>query len=471
MGKGGQLIAMSGRLIVVSTRVPLDGQGSGGLVVARHEALSAEAEGVWVGSEPVQGEPPARFREHQDKDAPYAKLTFGLTEAEQNDYYLGYANSVLWPLCHRRSDLIDYESGYHDAYKRVNERLARMLAEIVRPDDRIWIHDYHFFPLAWNLRNLGVENRIGFFLHIPFPHASELPALPDRDVFADWISSFDLVGLQTDRDVATCIEMFRVEGSAEVLKHGRVRHNGRIVRLKAFPIGIDVDVMQRAAESPEFPARLKLDPQERLLIGVDRLDYSKGIVNRVEAFGAYLDARGPKEPRATLLQIAPPTRENVKAYAEIREQLEQLTGKINGRHSEIDWTPIRYIHRSVPREKLAALFRRADAGLVTPLADGMNLVAKEYVACQDPENPGVLILSRFAGAAEQLEAALLVNPYDHDEMARAIDQALEMELWERKERHQAMYQEIAAHDISWWRKAFLADLGHGGPLEVAAAHA
>jgi trehalose 6-phosphate synthase len=461
---------MAGRLIVVSNRVPLNGQGSGGLVVALHEALVSEDEGVWVGSEPVEGEPPHHLQEHDDA-APYQKLTFGLTEADQNDYYLGYANSVLWPLCHRRSDLIDYESRFHEAYQRVNQRLAGMLAEIVQPEDRLWIHDYHFFPLAWHLRRLGVRNRIGFFLHIPFPHPSELPALPDRDVFAEWISAYDLVGLQTERDVATCLEMFRVEAKAEFLRQGRVRHNGRIVRLKAFPIGIDVDVMRHAAENPEAWTRLKLDPTERLLIGVDRLDYSKGIVNRVEAFGAYLDARGPKEPRATLLQIAPPTRENVQAYAEIRDQLEQLTGHINGTHSEIDWTPIRYIHRMIAREQLAGLFRRADAALVTPLADGMNLVAKEYVACQNPEDPGVLILSRFAGAAEQLDAALMVNPYDHDEMARAIDRALEMELWERKERYQSMFKEIEAHDIGWWRTEFLGALGRDGHMEPAAANA
>jgi trehalose 6-phosphate synthase len=265
--------------------------------------------------------------------------------------------------------------------------------------------------------------------------------------------------------------MFRVDGSAEFLKQGYIRHGGRTVRLRAFPIGIDVDVMRRAAEGPDTPARLRLDESERLIIGVDRLDYSKGIANRVEAFGAYLDARGSREPRATLMQIAPPTREDVQAYAEIREELEQLTGRINGAHAEIDWTPIRYIHRMIAREQLAGIFRRANAALVTPLADGMNLVAKEYVACQDREDPGVLILSRFAGAAEQLDAALMVNPYDNDEMARAIDTALEMELWERRERHEAMFQEIALHDIEWWRREFLTALGTGMRIEAATASA
>ena len=462
---------MTGRLIVVSNRVPLDGSVSGGLVVALHEALVAEGGGLWIGSEPVEGEPPEELRVLEDDDNPYARMTFGLSPADHDDYYLGYANSVLWPLCHRRSDLINYETRFHDGYERVNQRLARLLVGIVEPGDRLWIHDYHFFPLAWHLRKLGVDNRLGFFLHIPFPHASDLPALPDRDVFAEWISAYDLVGLQTERDVATCTEMFRVDGPAEFPRPGLVRHSGRLVRLREFPIGIDVDVMRQAAESPEVPARLKLDPQERLLIGVDRLDYSKGIVNRVEAFGEYLDDRGPREPRATLLQIAPPTREDVKAYAEIRDQLEALTGKLNGRHSEIDWMPIRYIHRAIPREQLAALFRRADVGLVTPLADGMNLVAKEYVACQDPENPGVLILSHFAGASERLNAALMVNPYDTGEMARAIDQALEMKLEERQDRYQSLFEEIVKHDIAWWRTAYLAALDAEDRIDREAARA
>lgn len=460
---------MAGRLIVVSNRVPLGDQSPGGLVVALHEALMSEEEGIWVGSETIEGALPGTLRVHAD-DAPYTKLTFGLTEDEQDEYYLGYANSVLWPLCHRRSDLIDFQSRYHDAYQRVNARLASLLADLIRPGDRLWIHDYHFFPLAWDLRRLGVTNRIGFFLHIPFPNVSDLQALPDRDVFSDWISAYDLVGLQTERDVAICLEMFRADGRCEFLNNNTLHQNGRAVHLAAFPIGIDVAVMRHAAENPDGPASLKLDPTERLLIGVDRLDYSKGIVNRVEAYGAYLDARGSRLPRSTLLQIAPPTRENVQAYAEIREQVELLTGKINGAHSELDWTPIRYIHRMIPREKLASLFRRANAALVTPLADGMNLVAKEYVACQDPEDPGVLILSRFAGAAERMGAALLVNPYDNDEMAGAIDQALEMSLPERRERFETMLEDVVAHDIEWWRTAYLAALnGHNPERQVAAS--
>ena len=313
---------MSGRLIVVSNRVPIGGQGSGGLVVALHESLMREG-GIWIGSEDVEGDDPGEtFRRH-DEGLPYEKLTFGLTRQDKEEYYLGYANSVLWPLCHRRTDLIQFETRFREGYERVNRRLALMLSEIVEPDDRIWIHDYHFFPLAAHLRARGVGNRIGFFLHIPFPAGAELPALPDRDSFAGWIASFDLVGLQTQRDVATCLEMFRMEGGSEIMLDGSIQHDGRKVAVRSFPIGIDVDVMRQAALDEDAHVRLKLDPDERLLIGVDRLDYSKGIVNRVAAFGAYLAKRGPAKPRATLLQIAPPTREGLAAYDEIRAELEQ----------------------------------------------------------------------------------------------------------------------------------------------------
>ena len=458
---------MSGRLIVISNRIPLGGPGSGGLVVALHECLS-EAGGLWIGSADTDAsEASEDFTEH-DEGLPYRKLTFELTQADQDEFYLGYANSVLWPLCHRRTDLISYEAQYREGYERVNERLAKMLVGMIEPGDLVWIHDYHFFSLAWHLRELGVENRIGFFLHIPFPNVSDLPALSDREVFAAWIAAHDVVGLQTQRDVAACREMFRIDCKAEFLDDCLVRYGSRTTDVRSFPIGIDVDVMREAARKHDAHTRLRLDPDEKLLIGVDRLDYSKGIPNRVEAFGAYLDSREKNAPRATLLQIAPPSREDVKAYREIRDELERLTGAINGEHSEIDWTPIRYIHRPIPREELAALFRRADVGLVTPLADGMNLVAKEYVAAQDPEDPGVLILSRFAGAAEQLPEALMVNPYDTEDMAMAIDRALTMPLEERRERQRAMFETISTYDIGWWSDAFLQVLaGEEGAAEAA----
>lgn len=449
---------MSGRLVVVSNRIPLGGPGSGGLVVALHEALS-ERGGIWIGAEDIDHEEPADRLRRREGGA-YEKYTFDLTPKDREEYYLGFSNSVLWPLCHRRTDLIDYETRHAEGYERVNARLARMLAEMLEPDDRLWIQDYHFFPLAARLRELGVENRIGFFLHIPFPNASDLPALPRSELFVDWIAAYDLFGLQTRRDVAACLEFFRAAPDAELMLDGAVRRGAHTVRVASFPIGIDPHALEEAADARRAEAKLRLDRRERLLIGVDRLDYSKGIPNRLKAMGAYLDRRKPDEPRATLLQIAPPSRERVLAYREVRDEIELLTGKINGEHSQIDWTPVRYIHKPVERELLAAIFQRADVALVTSLADGMNLVAKEYVASQIPEDPGVLILSRFAGAAEQMQEALIVNPYDISEMADAIDRALAMPLDERRERHAALHDGVRRYDIGWWTRAFLDELDH-----------
>ncbi len=444
---------MSGRLVVVSNRIPLDGAGSGGLVVALHEALT-ERGGIWIGAEDVEDDEPRQRLRHRASGA-YEKLTFDLTPQDREEYYLGFCNSVLWPLCHRRTDLIDYETRYAEGYERVNARLARMLTEMLEPDDQLWIQDYHFFPLAALLRELGVENRIGFFLHIPFPNTSDLPALPRWELLVDWIAAYDLFGLQTRRDVAACLEFFRAAPDAELMLDGAVRRGAHTVRVTSFPIGIDPGAMTEAADARRAEARLRLHPQERLLIGVDRLDYSKGIPNRLKAMGAYLDRRAPEDPRAILLQIAPPSREKVQAYREVRDEIELLTGKINGEHSQIDWTPVRYIHKPVERELLAALFRRADLALVTSLADGMNLVAKEYVASQDPEDPGVLVLSRFAGAAEAMKEALIVNPYDISEMADAIQKGLAMTQEERRERHAALLEDVTRHDIRWWTTTFL----------------
>ncbi|SFP64898.1 alpha,alpha-trehalose-phosphate synthase (UDP-forming) [Tranquillimonas alkanivorans] len=444
---------MAGRLIVISNRIPLEGPGSGGLVVALHEALTDRG-GIWIGAQETDADTASeKFTRHE---APgYEKLTFELTAKDQEEYYLGFSNSVLWPLCHRRTDLIDFESRYADGYERVNRRLAHMLAEILEPEDRVWVHDYHFFPLACFLRELGVKNRVGYFLHIPFPNGSDLPALPHHETFIDWISSYDLIGLQTQRDVAVCLEFFRGHPKAELLLDGSAKYGSRTTQVRSFPIGIDVDVMLQAADARRADATLRLGDGERLIIGVDRLDYSKGLVNRLKAMESWLQHREPDEPRATLLQIAPPSREKVLAYREIRDEMELLTGKINGEYSEIDWTPVRYIHKPVERELLAALYRRADVGLVTSLADGMNLVAKEYVASQDPEDPGVLVLSNFAGAAEQMPDALIVNPYDVDEVGEAISQALRMPLDERKARYRELMRGVQEQDIRWWTRAYL----------------
>jgi trehalose 6-phosphate synthase len=418
--------ALADRLIVVSNRIPTDEVPSGGLVVAMHEALR-ETGGLWIGAHPEPADEPTDTLERLPAQG-YEKRAFRLTEAERQSYYLGYANSVLWPLCHRRVDLIALEPDYAEGYLAVNARVARQIAEIAGPEDMIWVQDYHFFPLAAELRRLGCRARMGLFLHIPFPVASDIAALPEQDNFPYWLSAYDLLGLQTRADVARCLELFRSLPDAEMFIDGKVKHGARLFSVAAFPIGIDARVIEEAAQQGGGRDLVKLAPDEDLLIGVDRLDYSKGLPNRLRAFGHVLENHEIGQRRPHLIQIAPPSRGDVPAYQRIRAELDSIASEVNGRHADLGWTPIQYLNRSYPRETLARLFRAARVGLVTPLADGMNLVAKEYVAAQDPEDPGVLVLSRTAGAAEQLTEALLVNPFDVDDIARAIETALVMPL-------------------------------------------
>ncbi len=444
---------MPSRLIAVSNRIPTGPHPSGGLVVALKDALAASG-GIWIGAHPDTGtgkEPLERI-----EGGGSTRLAFRLTEEEVADYYLGYANSVLWPLCHRRVDLVELTAAYESCYRAVNARVARMIASVARPDDVIWVHDYHFFPLASELRALGLTNRIGFFLHIPFPELGNLSVLSQPEEFASWLASYNLVGLQTRADVARCLEMYRADPRAEFMPDGTVKFIDRVTSVRSFPIGIDVADFQAqaAAAAPDPFGR---EAPESYVIGVDRLDYSKGIPHRFRAFGRYLQQR-PEGTRPCLVQIAPPTREQVQAYRDITSELEEIAGRLNGAHAELDWVPIRYIHRSIDRAVLARLHRRARACAVTSLADGMNLVAKEFVAAQDPDDPGVLILSRFAGAAEDLTEALLVNPYDIDEIAAAYHAAFTMPLEERRARHAASMEVVRQTDAALWADRFLASL-------------
>ncbi|CTQ48175.1 alpha,alpha-trehalose-phosphate synthase (UDP-forming) [Jannaschia donghaensis] len=441
----------SGRIIVVSNRIPKGDVPAGGLVFAIDEVLTA-AGGLWIGAAD-----PTEFALEgltEIGSGAYDRATFAITEAEHSGYYLGYANSVLWPLFHHRPDLLNFHDGDFEAYAAVNRRVARAIAAIAEPEDLIWIQDYHFLMVAQELRQLNVTNRIGLFLHIPFPSPTDVMALPQVAALSSWIAAHDVFGLQTKRDVTSANEMLRHDSKASLMPNGRWHRAGHQFQILSFPIGIDAVGFEETAKAADVP-QLQLAAKAPLLIGVDRLDYSKGLVHRFKAFGDYLSRRTEGAPRPTFLQIAPVSREDVTAYQDIREELEQAAGSINGAHADLDWTPIRYVRRHFDRAVIAGLYRRADAALVTPLADGMNLVAKEFVAAQDPDDPGVLILSHFAGAAEQMEDALLVNPFDHGSFADAIDRALHMPLAERQERHAALRVSVFEEDIAWWTEAFL----------------
>ncbi|MFN4273716.1 MAG: alpha,alpha-trehalose-phosphate synthase (UDP-forming) [Aliihoeflea sp.] len=451
------------RLVVVSNRVAdlKKNVQSGGLAVALADSLRARG-GVWLGWDGDTKEDAAARDPTIEEIGKVTTVTVPLTPEDYQEYYLGFSNSVLWPLFHYRLDLVHFESAYLEGYRRVNKRFADLVLEYIKPDDVIWVHDYHLIPLATELRKRGCRNRIGYFLHIPFPPPDILAAAPDHKWLGESLLSYDLVGFQTQTDLGNFQRYAEEHVGIHLHPDGSLRFRNRATRADAFPIGIDteafVEIASQHSDDVQIDAmrRSLLDRQQ--IIGVDRLDYSKGLPDRMKAFARLLELHPEHMKKVSFLQIAPPTREDVDAYSDIREELESLSGATNGRFADFNWTPIRYIHRSVPRDKLAALYRVSRVGLVTPLRDGMNLVAKEYVAAQNPDDPGVLVLSKFAGAAEELTDALIVNPYDIDAMAEAIHQALTMPLDERRRRHAVLFDRIRRRDAIAWQRDFLSTL-------------
>ncbi|ADZ69185.1 alpha,alpha-trehalose-phosphate synthase (UDP-forming) [Polymorphum gilvum] len=452
-----------GRLVVVSNRVgPLKDTGrAGGLAVALVDALT-QTGGLWFGwSGEVSEEGTfGQIKEQRTKAVQLAQID--ITPADYEDYYAGYANRTLWPVLHYRLDLAVFDRRHETGYRQVNDRFATRLRPLIEADDVLWVHDYHFLTFAAALRAMEVGNPIGFFLHIPFPAPEILAALPNAGSIVRAMLAYDLIGFQTRRDAAN-FRRFVVEelGGTEV-GDSRLSAGGRTVIVKAYPIGIDAEAFSKFAMSPE--ARRSVSRLEKQLagrqqiIGVDRIDYSKGLPERFRAFERLLDDYPENRGRVSLMQIAPPSRSELDAYIEIRRTLEELTGHVNGRFSDIDWTPIRFLTRSFPRRVLAGIYRASRVGLVTPLRDGMNLVAKEYVAAQRAEDPGVLVLSRFAGAAEGMPEALVVNPHSAEEVAQGLQSAITMPLEERRDRWQAMFDRLCREDAHAWAQAILSDL-------------
>ena len=448
------------RLVIVSNRVSLPRERTsraGGLAVALRDALNRRG-GLWFGwsGEIAESPDPAPAVMSAGR---VQFATLDLSPAEHKAYYVGYANSTLWPLCHYRLGLIEFTRAAYDGYLAVNERFAAALAPMLQPDDIIWVHDYHLFPFATALRRAGIRNRIGFFLHIPFPAPEVLSVLPRyRSLLAN-LADYDLVGFQTDSDMRAFLAGIADEADGSIGEDGIFSAFGRRSRAGAFPIGIETEefaeIARVAAEAPETK-RLKQSVTSRnLVIGVDRLDYSKGLPARFDAYQQLL-AQYPEHCRkVTLLQIAPLSRDDVAQYRALRRQLESAAGRINGEFAEFDWVPVRYLNKSFPHKTLAGFYRASRIGLVTPFRDGMNLVAKEYVAAQDPIDPGVLILSRFAGAARELKGAVIVNPFDTDQVAEALHTGLNMPLDERKTRWQGMMQALRANTLTHWRDRFL----------------
>ncbi len=458
------------RLVVVSNRVPAPkpgGASAGGLAVALSGAMEARG-GVWFGwsgdTAPADSAEPEEARVIVKDKVTYALVD--LTERDLEDYYSGFSNRMLWPLFHYRMDLTEFTRLNLGGYYRVNKLFSKLLLKMVEPDDLVWVHDYHLVPLAADLRAAGLKNRMGFYLHIPFPPPDILTVLPNHADIVRGLAAYDVIGFQTPYDVENFETYLRREKLGRRLSGDRFVVHGRPVTVLALPVGIETEEFARTAQASEKNALVRRAKESllgrSLIIGVDRLDYSKGIAERIQAYESFLTLDTEWRNRCTYLQITPKSRSEVAEYAQMEREVAELAGRVNGAHADLDWTPIRYVNRAVGRNALAGLYRLARVGLVTPLRDGMNLVAKEFVAAQQPKDPGVLLLSRFAGAAHELDGALITNPYDIDGTAGAIARALEMPLDERFDRWSRMYERIRDHDVVWWCDSFLKALEHAG---------
>jgi len=460
------------RLIVASNRVPVPTASgvpaAGGLAVALQSALRSRG-GVWFGwsgktSQDIDPAPQLRTL------GPISFAVSDLTRRDVAEFYHGFANRTLWPICHYRLDLARHSEGDAAGYFRVNEFFARRLEKMLRADDIIWIHDYHFIPMASFLRRLGVKNRIGYFHHIPWPSPETAAAMPGYGRLLRAFGAYDVVGFQTQPDVNNFRACLTAAGAGRAIDADWCESGGRQFKVAAFPISIDAEAFAleaRLAERNVLVKRMRASLEGRpMLIGVDRLDYSKGIKSRLEAFAACLENYPHiAKARATMLQITPKSRSEIPEYARIQNEVAEEVGHINGKHGDIDWTPLRYINKTMSQPALAGLYRLARVGLVTPLRDGMNLVAKEYVAAQSPDDPGVLVLSQYAGAAQELKAALIVNPYDIGATSAAIARAIEMPLEERKDRWRDMMAALRANSIDHWTANCLKAIAGGAEGE------
>jgi trehalose 6-phosphate synthase len=462
MGKNDINTYETKRLVAVSNRTAIDPNSrAGGLAVALWDSLQA-GQGLWVGWS-------GKIRDYANRKAWLASddgVDFALCDFRKSQYegfYLNYCNSILWPLFHNRLDLVNFETHDFAPYLDVNRQFAYAVMENAKPNDFIWVHDYHFFLLAHELRQEDWTGEIGFFLHIPFPAPDVFRALPESDIIGRALCDFNIIGLQSQTDVTNLKRYLREDHGAKIVGDEDLEIYGRTVTIRHCPIGIDINSFRAEAKSkPAKKARKKLrrfQSNRKLIIGVDRMDYSKGLPQRFEAVSRLFDDFPDTHGQTSFMQIAPPSRSIVDEYANLRETLDELCGRINGDYGDLDWIPIRYLARPYPREAIAGLYRMANVCLVTPLQDGMNLVAKEFVAVQDAKDPGVLILSQFAGAAEQMTDALIVNPYNTESVANAIHEALNMPLAERKRRWESLFENVKTQDIHWWRERFFAPRG------------
>lgn len=430
---------------------------TGGLAAGVLDALRQKG-GIWLGWSGNIRDVPEQQPEHVV--GAISLFTIDLSRQDYDQYYRGFANGTLWPVLHYQIGLGRFEWLEYEGYRRVNRMFAQALAKLVKPDDLVWVHDYQLLHLAEAARDTGVTNRIGLFLHTPFPAPGVLMTIPAHADLFRAMCQYDLLGFQTEVDRAAFLD-YAIRHAGGAVRNNDLSVFDRVVRTGVYPIGVHVDEVRASAELPRNrrqATRIRAALLDRLILSVDRLDYSKGLPQRFSAFERFLADYPSHHGLVTFMQIAPPSRSDIETYQTIRRELEGEAGRINGRFAEVDWVPLRYLNKSFERNVLMPLYAAAQACLVTPLRDGMNLVAKEFAAAQDPDDPGVLILSEFAGAARELRDALLVNPYDEAGVAAAMDRALLMPLEERQERHQGMLAAMRENSLERWRDRFEADL-------------
>ncbi|MFO0758938.1 MAG: trehalose-phosphatase [Byssovorax sp.] len=454
------------RLLVISNRLPdlrapeepgaARQRGVGGLVSALEPVLAAR-EGLWLGwsGRTVPADEPGPPTVGEGMTPPLAWLD--LPEMWSEDYYNGFCNKSLWPLLHTFPSRVRFVDAEWERYQAVNEAFAAAAMSQVDPDGTIWVHDFHLLLVAGALRRRGHRGPIGLFLHVPFPGPDMVAMIPWAHRIMDELLEFDLIGLHTRDHVEN---LRHTVGALTPARLGDdvIEHRGRRIRVDTFPIAIMSDAFQEPPEpgmADEIASLLQSIAPSRLVLGVDRLDYTKGIPERLRAFGRLFSLFPAWRGKVCLVQVSVPSRADVPDYKEQRALVENAVGRINGELGEAAWVPVRYLYRSYRRNELSQLYRAADVGYVTPLRDGMNLVAKEYVAAQDPDNPGALLLSRFAGAAVELKDAILTNPWHEEGMARDLDRALRMTLEERRDHHAKLLAAVQRTTAVSWAEDFL----------------
>ncbi|MDT0140004.1 trehalose-6-phosphate synthase [Acidovorax sp. PRC11] len=458
-----QAPSADGRLVVVSNRmVDPSKAAAGGVAVALADTMHGN-EGLWMG---WSGEIGGRPGTPKIRTQPFGKSTLvgmDLSRAQFNHYYSGFYNSVLWPVMQNSAQWADLKPSHYGVYRQVNRIFASQLAPLLRDDDVLWIHDCHLIPLAEELRKLGCRQRIGFFNHSPFPAPDVFKAIPQHGELMQSLFSYDLVGMQIPRDVDHLREYVRAEHAQEAEDGKTLQAYGRRIQLEHFPIGIDFQNLMELKPNADSDwildkVRAEKDQGRMLMVGVERLDYAKGIPDRLSALGDLLERRADLRGKVTFVQIGAPSRQNVQAYADLARNTRKLVDAINQRYGTESWQPILYIDQSVQRNALPDIYRMSRVGVVTSVADGMNLVSKEYVATQDAKDPGVLVLSEGAGAAYQLKDAIQVPPSNLQAITRAYEQALSMGPEERRERHARLLDNVRTEDLTRWRSNYLSAL-------------